>query len=556
MSAPTRYNFLFVMVDELMAAPVYETEEIKKWRNENLHAQKFLRENCMEFLNHYIGATACSPSRTTLFTGQYPTLHGVTQTGGIAKSSSDPEITWLDSNTIPTMGQYFEKSGYKTWYKGKWHISEADIRIPGTRKAVPTFDQTTGELHHDNIELYKHSDRLKDYGFSGWIGPEPHGANPNNSASSSAVCFGGRDVCYADQVIELIDQVTTDSDDKPWLIVASMVNPHDIVLFGDYSQNLPILNFCIDPSLPDIPAPPTESDDLSTKPSVQESYRQTYPKALQPISDRETYRKFYYSLQKYVDDQINRILTKLKSTSAYENTIVIFTSDHGDQLGAHNLHQKWYNVYEETIHVPFIIHNPILFNGYNTSDQLTSHVDIIPTMLELAGINQSSILDKLKKDHFEVRPLVGKRMNLGIDNYIADNIRDPVYFWTVDNPMKGTEAINLFTQLKYEPVAKPNCVEAVIAYIRTKVHPEKQLYKYARYYDPLSNDPSTEEYELYNLTQDPTEMNNIAHGNKITPVNAFIKATMQSILVEQRERKALKPKYVSSNVIVLPNRDF
>ncbi|WGX74716.1 sulfatase-like hydrolase/transferase [Paraclostridium bifermentans] len=84
-------NFLFILVDELRYEPIYESEEIISWKKNNLCSQEFLKENGLEFKNHYVGSTACSPSRGTLYTGQYPSLHGVTQTPGVAKQISDPD---------------------------------------------------------------------------------------------------------------------------------------------------------------------------------------------------------------------------------------------------------------------------------------------------------------------------------------------------------------------------------------------------------------------------------------------------------------------------------
>ena len=77
-------NFLILMCDENRFPPVYEDEQIMQWRKTNLVTQEFLRANGMEFNNHYTGATACAPARATIFTGQYPSLHGVTQTTGVA----------------------------------------------------------------------------------------------------------------------------------------------------------------------------------------------------------------------------------------------------------------------------------------------------------------------------------------------------------------------------------------------------------------------------------------------------------------------------------------
>lgn len=78
----------------------------------NLCSQEFSKENGLEFKNHYVGSTACSPSRGTLYTGQYPSLHGVTQTPGVAKQISDPGLFWLDKNTVPTIGDFFRSNGY------------------------------------------------------------------------------------------------------------------------------------------------------------------------------------------------------------------------------------------------------------------------------------------------------------------------------------------------------------------------------------------------------------------------------------------------------------
>ena len=148
--------------------------------------------------------------------------------------------------------------------------------------------------------------------------------------------------------------------------MCSLVNPHDIALYGVYSAISPNYNFKVDPSLPYIPPAPTVGESLLTKPTVQESYRETYPKILQPIIDNNFYRQLYYSLMKKADEEMLKVLKALQQSSFYDNTIVVFTADHGEQLGAHGgLYQKWYTMYEESIHVPFIIHNPSFISKRN-----------------------------------------------------------------------------------------------------------------------------------------------------------------------------------------------
>ena len=464
-------NFLIFIVDEQRFPTVYENEELRKWRKRNLKTQELLRDNGMEFLNHYIGSTACSPSRATLYTGQYPSLHGVTKTTGGASYSFAPDVFWLDPNTVPTFGDYFRKAGYNTFWKGKWHASVQDILIPGTHDALPSFDPTTGVPDPKLERLYRDANRLNNFGFSDWLGPEPHGANPHNSASSAAIGTRGRDEVYSKEVVNLIHSLEKDSthqDHKPWVIVSSFVNPHDIALYGEITKLSPLFDFQVDPSVPFVPSAPTANESLITKPTAQESYREIYPEVFQPTRDTLFYRRLYFSLQKQADNEMGKVFHALKNSKFYEDTIVIFTSDHGDLLGAHGgLFQKWYNAYEESIHVPFIIHSPKLFSGYKKTNMLTSHVDIVPSLLGLAGIDVDKVQKELRKDHSEVHPLVGRNLTPlvhGHDKFPRAN--EPLYFMTDDDVTRGLNQVNIAGK-PYNSVVQPNHIETVIAYLQT-----------------------------------------------------------------------------------------
>ncbi|MGK0467903.1 MAG: arylsulfatase A-like enzyme [Clostridium sp.] len=82
---------------------------------------------------------------------------------------------WLDQNTVPTLGDYLRASGYDTFWKGKWHASHADIIVPDTHDSYLTYESQTGIPIPKNQRLYSNANRLNNYGFDGWIGPEPHG---------------------------------------------------------------------------------------------------------------------------------------------------------------------------------------------------------------------------------------------------------------------------------------------------------------------------------------------------------------------------------------------
>ncbi|ARD48868.1 sulfatase-like hydrolase/transferase [Sporosarcina sp. P33] len=567
----SRPNILFLMVDQDRFPPVYETKELQKWRRKNLVAQKLLRKNGLSFLNHYAASTACAPSRTSLYTGHYPSLHGVTQTPGAAKGSFDADLFWLDPNTVPTIGDYFRAAGYKTFWKGKWHASEPDILIPGTKNSLRSYDQQTGVPDKKNERMYRKADRLNEYGFSEWIGPDPHGADPRNSASSAGTGTSGRDEVYAADTVKLITQLDKnrhgDKKDSPWFIQCSFVNPHDIALYGLFSAISPDFTFEVDPTLPFIPPAPTVHESLQSKPSVQESYRQTYPKGLQPIHDNNFYRQLYYSLQKEVDNELLKVITALQQSSFFDNTIIVFTSDHGEQLGAHGgLYQKWYTMYEESIHVPLIIHSPKLFHNAKSTNMLTSHVDILPTLLGLAGIDTAAAERKLSCDHTEAKPLVGRNLTplfYGRDQFFRAN--EPLYFMTEDNVFKGLNQTNPITGRPYEQVVQPSSIEAVFASLPTGCSKEYEIWKFARYFDnpqfwtdpgvsdttlveedgclveKVKTEPAGDQFELYNLAEDPLETKNLADPANATDESKAIRCKLEKLLADERGKKRLGP---------------
>ena len=212
------------------------------------------------------------------------------------------------------------------------------------------------------------------------------------------------------------------------------------------------------------------NEDLSTKPVAQKSFVSQYPKAFQPLRNDSDYHRFYYQLQKNVDEQIGKVINALTDDrKQYRDTIVIYLSDHGEMLGAHGgMFQKWHAAYDEMLRVPFMFHNPELFPTRQSSDILTSHADLIPTMLGLAGLDEEVLAKELRNTHTQVRRLVGQDLSgylLGEEDATRFE-KSPVYFMTDDQPFKGANAVSL-AGLPYQPVDQPNCVETVVAYLPT-----------------------------------------------------------------------------------------
>lgn len=547
-------NILFLLVDEQRYPAPYESDELKTFRQDYLLTQGQLRANGIEFHRHHTATVACAPSRATLYTGHYPSLHGVTNTDGAAKDASDPGMLWLDPHTVPTIGDYFRTAGYRTFWKGKWHVSHADLTVPGTHDPLPSYD-ASGNPDPALEALYLEANRLADFGFSGWIGPEPHGTDPLNSAAAAGGGRRGRDEGFADQVIALIQGLDAQSKNlNPWFIMASLLNPHDIALWGmwanlqghlqdqwDFSAGDQVPQNLFDPLL----FARTHREDLSTKPSCQKSYRNSYRQFMQPILAGLPYYRFYYQAHQSVDEQLGRIYAALQRSRFFANTILVFTSDHGDLLDAHGgLHQKWYTAYEEALHVPLIFSSPAWPGGPRQTDVLSSHVDLLPTLLGLAELDGEALREALAQDHTEARPLVGNDLSPLIRGEAdGDERKTAVYFMSDDDPSRGLNQEN-FLGISYASVAQPNHIEAVIAWIGGS------LWKYARYFDnpqfwsapgtpgedgvqdeilvelnsgpdepgttrvkcqkTVKVTPEPDQYEMYNLTEDPLELNNLA----------------------------------------------
>lgn len=146
------------------------------------------------------------------------------------------------------------------------------------------------------------------------------------------------------------------------------------------------------------------------------------------------------------------------------DTIVLFLSDHGALLGSHGgMFQKWYTAYEEAIRVPFVVHSPTLFNTAVNLDIMTSHADILPTMLGLAGLDADAICEELSRTHNEAQPLVGRDLSGVIFGEVdPSTISDPVYFMTDDDVGRGSNQNN-WMGMPYQSVVQPNNLETVIA---------------------------------------------------------------------------------------------
>ena len=530
------------MTDEERYPTPYEGPELEQFRRTQTPTRTALRANGVEFHRHYAGSTACSASRATLFTGQYPSLHGVSQTDGISKSNT--EVFWLDPNTVPTMGDWFRAGGYRSYYRGKWHISHADLPVIGTHEGLMSSDYR-GKPIPPAVAAYIKTDRLEPYGFSGWVGREPHGIGPQDMGIV-------RDGLYAEQVSTMFSELAQSRSDGPWMAVASFVNPHDILFQGMMWNQMLHLDGP-DDTVPDIPQAPSQSDTFADRPNCHEDFTLVWPQMTYPQQADMAYRRLYYYLHKVVDKAIGRILSSLHDSGMADDTIVILTSDHGDLIGAHGgMFQKWYNAYDESIRVPLLVSGPGVARPNGGFTLPTSHVDLIPTMLGLAGVDIEAAAAQVAKTHTEAQPLPGRDLSgvlLGKSDPAQS--QDALYFMTEDDFTRGSNNVNPMTGNTFEPVRYPSKVESVIATLPTGQDGIGELWKLNHYYENLdewnaehgiAGDPKAPKaadpfWEMHNLTRDPEERHNLAADN------VDVRGQLRTLLDAQREAKRKLPQH-------------
>lgn len=391
------------------------------------------------------------------------------------------------------------------------------------------------------MQRYLDADPLGPYGFSGWVGPEPHGALLGNAGIR-------RDPLIADRVVAwLTDRYARrragdPSALRPFLLVASFVNPHDIVLFPLWSRRSPVKPSPLDP--PPVAAAPTADEDLSTKPAAQIAFREAYYSGYGPAPaiDR-TYERARSATATFTTACTPRWTARSTASDGPSPKVVrrrrfARTADHGDLLGAHGgLHQKWFNLYDEATRVPFVIAR---IGARATQPRVvtspTSHVDLVPTLLGAAGVDIAEAAATLAESFSEVHELPGRDLMPVVDGAPADDTR-AVYLMTRDNMLEGDSgASGLARRLKQTvnppaplrirvPAHTASNFEGLVVRVE-EAGGDGHLWKLVRTFDDpgtwtepgvrhlaangiggeaYRTSPLDDQWELYDLTADPIE---------------------------------------------------
>jgi arylsulfatase A-like enzyme len=318
------------------------------------------------FVNHHATTTVCTPSRSVMITGRHTPHTGMfdnTNFAWIDDMKADPEA-------LPTIGHLLRDLGYHTVYKGKWHLSE--LPTEGSREA------------------------MEPYGFSEYQDWGDAQGGPMDGLL--------KDPKTSDEAVDWLTKRAPEvAATQPWYMTVNFVNPHDVMYFDtDAEEMVQVKGLFPIFDAPDTPLyhqkwqtalPGSFFDDLEGQPPAVRSYKglcdSFYGRI--PMDRRDMWHNhvnYYLNCLLDVDRHIGAVLDALEASGQADDTIIIFTSDHGEMGGAHHLRQKGSVAFRETVNVPLVIVDPRHPGGGRT-DAVGSHLDLVPTVLAYAGLPEA-----------------------------------------------------------------------------------------------------------------------------------------------------------------------
>ncbi|WP_213990302.1 sulfatase-like hydrolase/transferase [Sodalis sp. dw_96] len=292
----------------------------------------------------------CTPARAGLFTGIYANQSGP-WTNNIAPGKN-----------MRTMGSYFKAAGWHTGFIGKWHLDGHDYFGTGI---CP--DEWDARYWYDGANYL--SD-LSEQQISLWR----NGLNTRQDLDAYGI---DDEFTWAwhisERAIQFIHSARAEPE-TPFLLVLSYDEPHHpFTCPSRYVENYENFSY---------PLGNKARDTLADKPTHQRLWAQAMPS---PVTDEKHYvHPLYFACNDFVDDQIGRVLDSL-TADEWDNTWIVYTSDHGEMMGAHRLISKGSAAYDDICRIPLLIHAP----GRKAAvrEQPVSHLDLLPTLLDVAGLS-------------------------------------------------------------------------------------------------------------------------------------------------------------------------
>lgn len=340
------------------------------------NADRLVREG-VQFRNMYCPAAHCCPSRASLMTGLYPSVHGVYN-----NISNPTAIRRAPYPGTPMFSDGLKEAGYRLMYSGKWHVS--DDEGPADR-GWEELEVTA------NKGAYQHRspDQWRDQAPSDYSGERPRGMvrRPgwgDRYLYRTLPVRGERgydekpDWKVIAPALGALEQLTKQT--TPWCLYVGPQGPHDPFHVPE--------NFVKMYDLAQVPLPPNYHDRCEDKPRVYQRIRRQYWDQLSEDEIREAVQH-YWAYCTMEDTYFGLFLDTLDASGQREDTLILRFSDHGEYAGAHGLFCKGVPAFREGYNVPCIVSWPghIQQEG-RLEDSFVTLADIAPTLLEVAGVTE------------------------------------------------------------------------------------------------------------------------------------------------------------------------
>jgi choline-sulfatase len=389
----TRPNILILMVDQLNGTLFPDGPA------DFIHAPhlRALADRSAGFANTYTASPLCAPARASFMSGQLPSRTRVYDNA--AEFASD----------IPTYAHHLRRAGYYTGLSGKMHFVGPD-QLHGLEERLTTdiypadFGWTPDyRKPGERIDWWYHN--------LGSVTGAGVAETSNQMEYDDEVAF------HATQKLYQLSRTSDDAASRPWCLTVSFTHPHDPYVarrkYWDLYENSPALE-------PVVTAIPFEAQDPHAQRLMQACDYTQFD--ITPENVRRA-RQGYLANISYVDDKVGEILEVLRATRMLDNTIIVFTSDHGDMLGERGLWFKM-NFFEGSARVPLMI------AGKGIAPQLitqpVSTLDINPTLAAFAGIDIAAV--KPWTDGEDLTGVIagGKRQGPVLMEYAAEGSNAPL----------------------------------------------------------------------------------------------------------------------------------
>ncbi len=373
---PKQPNILFIMSDQQQYATAGPAAG--GW-SPNL--ERLAREGIW-FRRGYTVTTPCAPARASIATAVYPHAHHVLNNCHVPYAVSR-EIR----DGVPTWGPLMSAAGYRMRYAGKAHL--------GWERGAVEYGFDSEEREFDKAAYQRdHRIRTEQQGGvpkpSAGSGPRPGTWGFHDAAGVYWLHYGVEDVppeatttaMQAEAGLQQLRALADESSNQPWCLWMNFTGPHNpYIVPREYAERF---------DWGDVPVPPsfytdaTASTQSAPKPAYVRRARETWFREI----DEEHTRKsiaHYRAYSALIDNYVGSVLDFLDESGQAENTVVVYTSDHGDMMGAHGLWFKDIWPYEETHRMPYIMRWPKGFEAGQVCDDYVRTLDLGPTFLDLAG---------------------------------------------------------------------------------------------------------------------------------------------------------------------------